>query len=103
MNVDEGTQQLLPELQPIADRYGLDLFHAAMRIASLTAACDQLLHRTRTTTHLHNLVTVVTATLGDLNNALIEAKGWHLDDVVECIHEIGKARREAAPRIERAS
>lgn len=69
-------------------------------MASLTAAIDQLLSRTRTSKHLHGLVNVVMASIGDLNNDLIEAKGWHLQDVADCIAEIGKAGREAGPRIQ---
>lgn len=91
---------LRPELQPIAERYGRDLFDAALRLASLTAAVDQLLHRTRTSPHLHGLVNVIMAALGDLNSDLITAKGWHLNDLADCIAEIGKAGREAGPRIE---
>lgn len=91
--------ELKPELQAIADKYGRDLFDAALRLASLTAAIDQLLSRTRTSQHLHSLVNIVMASIGDLNVDLIEAKGWHLVDVSECIAEIAKLKRDEAPRI----
>lgn len=94
---------LVPHLQPIADRYGRDLFDAALRIASLTSALDQLAHRTRTSETMQGLVMVIMSSLGDLNTELIAAKGWHLDDVVECIKEIGEAREAQRPKIVRPS
>lgn len=93
---------LPPHLQPIADRYGRDLFDAALRIAALTSGLDYLLGRTRSIpalVHFHRVVDSIAKGLADLNNELIAAKGWHLTDVVECIGEIGKAQREDAPRI----
>lgn len=107
MSAPEKTapEQMRPELQAICDRYGRDLFDCALRIAGLTAAIDYLLSRTRripALTHMHPMVNAIAKGLADLNNALIEAKGWHLVDVTDCIGEIGKAQRviaEDGPRI----
>lgn len=96
---ETAANELRPELQPIAEKYGRELFDTALRIASFTAALDQLLHRTRTSATLHALVNVVVASAGDLNMAVIEAKGWELDNVMACIEEIGQAHRNSAPRI----
>lgn len=86
-------------LQPIADRYGMDLFNAALRLSSLTVAIDELLKSTKTGGRQHAYVNVCMAAFGDLNIALIEAKGWQLSDVSDCITEIGKSSRDSQPRI----
>lgn len=99
---NQQDERLSPQLQLVVERYGRDLFDAALRIAALTAGIDYLLGRTRSVPSLvrfHAVVDSVAKGLADLNNELIAAKGWHLTDVVECISEIGKAQREGAPRI----
>lgn len=104
-SAEQVSEPVQPALQPIADRYGRDLFDAALRIAAMTAALDYLLGRTRSRpqlVHLHAPVDSIARGLADLNNELIRAKGWHLEDVVECIGEIGKALKDEAPRIVRA-
>lgn len=99
-------EQPLPrELQAVADRYGRDLFDAALCIAGLTAAIDFMLSQSRRHPHLarlHPMIDAIAKGLADLSNALIEAKGWHLVDVTDCIGEIGKAQRviaEDGPRV----
>lgn len=108
MNNPEKTeiaQEPLPEhLAAIGERYGRDLFDAALRIAGMSVALDYLLVRTRKfpgLAHLHPMVDAIAKGLADLNNDLISAKGWHLEDVTDCIAEIGKAQQDRAPRIVR--
>lgn len=97
----QGVTEALPaHLQPIADRYGRDLFDAALRIAGMTSALDYLLGSSKKFPQLaqfHALIDAVTKGLADLNNELIAAKGWHLVDVVECASgRSGRRRRPAA-------
>lgn len=97
---DERTEKPLPPaMQVIADRYGMDLFNAALRLASMNVAVDELLRRTQTSDRLHMFVNVIMAGLGDLSADLIEAKGWHLADVSACIADIADCHRQEAPRI----
>lgn len=87
---------LRPELQNIARRYGIKMLHVAIRTAGLNVAFDELLKRTRTSKHLQAILQVLINNFADMHNELLEANGWKIDVLLECMADVGRARQMAA-------
>lgn len=92
-------EELRPELKPIAARYGREMLDFAVRLAGANAALDVLLVATRHNLALRSRTAALLEAQGWFCDELARSKGWHWDKVIECLQDVGRAARLAAPPV----
>ena len=100
--MDDLTQEQLdkfpPELHTVARRHGLELLEFALVVAGTNRAIDTMLGMGERFVQLRAPSMVVLNNISTLCELVLAGKGWTMDQVTECIQDVGRAQELTAGR-----
>lgn len=88
----EQLESFPPELRTVAQRYGVEMLNFCIVVAGTNRAIDQMLGFGERFDALGPPSMVVLDNMSTLCNVILMMKGWQMDQVVECIGDIGRAQ-----------
>lgn len=86
------------ELWPVAKRHGIPLLEFALVVAGTNRAIDELLRLGERFVAAKGPSLVVLNNLQTLCEDVLDHHGWKMDDVIECIQDVGRAQDLTAAR-----
>lgn len=87
-----------PELRPIAKRHGVALLNFALVVAGTNRAVDKLLHLGERFVAAREPGLVVLNNMQTLCEDILKSHEWKMDQVIECIQDVGRAQDLTAAR-----
>lgn len=100
--MDDVSQEQLdkypPELWPVAKRHGIPLLEFALVVAGTNRAVDQLLNLGERFVAAKAPSLIVLNNLQILCEEILTNHGWKMDNVIECIQDVGRAQSLTAAR-----
>lgn len=94
----EQLEAFPPELRTVAQRHGPEMLQFCMVVAGTNKAIDQMLGFGERFDALGPPSMVVLDNMSTLCNVILMMKGWSMDQVTECIQDIGRAQSLVAHR-----
>lgn len=92
----EQLEAFPPELRTVAQRYGPEMLQFCIVVAGTNRAIDQMLGFGERFDALKLPSVVVLDNMSTLCNVILVMKGWSMDQVTECIQDIGRAQAMVA-------
>lgn len=87
-----------PELRTIAQRFGPELLQFCLTVAGTNRAVDAMLALGERFVAAREPGLVLLNNMATLCELILEAKGWDMDQVTECIQDIGRVQAISACR-----
>lgn len=94
---EEDNSDLRPELQPIAARHGRKKLEFCVRLAALNVLMDKQVAMSQRFLALGPLTQAVLTAQSELFEIMVTQCGWTMDQVIECLQDIGRAAKLAKP------
>lgn len=94
----EQLEKFPPELRTVAQRYGPEMVTFCIVVAGTNQAIDKMLSFGERFDALGPPAMVVLDNMSTLCQVILGMKGWNMDQVTECIQDIGRARSLVAGR-----
>lgn len=88
----EQLEAFPPELRTVAQRHGPEMLQFCLVVAGTNRAIDQMLSFGNRFDALGPPSVVVLDNVSVLCNTILVMKGWSMDQVTECIQDIGRAQ-----------
>lgn len=91
----EELEKFAPEMRPVVQRWGKDMFQFAGQVAGTNSAIDYMLASAERFVKLRTPTLVIMNNFSSLIDEVIRARGWEMPDFLECIGDIGRAEQLA--------
>lgn len=92
---DEELENYAPELRSVVQRHGPELFKFASIVAGTNAAVDEVIALGERYVKLRGPGVVLTNNLSALCQDILDLHNWNMDQVIECMNDIGRAHQLA--------